>query len=53
MDGSLFKSFREVPVWQEAMDVAEVVFKLSEDLSQERRLRTNVAIEAGSAEHLR
>ena len=30
MDGPLFKSFREMPVWQEAMDVAEVVFKLSE-----------------------
>jgi four helix bundle protein len=27
----MYKSFKEMPIWQEAMDIAEEIFKLSEE----------------------
>lgn len=28
----MFKSFKEMPIWQESMDIAEDIFKLTENL---------------------
>ena len=53
----MYKSFKEMPVWQEAMDISEEIFKLTENLPRKEDYgftsqirRSSLSISANIAE---